>query len=322
MCPPVHYGAVSSLRAVGTTTTDNILRPYPRLTCRWISAEFILVGFLALLMTRLVCDQRHLRWSKETSSVAVNFLGDVGFICPRNNLLYICGCSDELVRVNAVGFLAIDVDRLLLNLKRKGLRSVQQYMSSLESQDCDSHESVPYSSDIRRNSSKVEVVNLFRDEQNDYSNESNVEHSSVAIFIPTWVKFTQQVDAYLCTGPFSNIEQLTYGFVFLLPVPVGTTLDIMQRIFIKETTVKVAKICLIARDRFRLSWGSSGRRSPRVPVNLVFYLNLNCTKLDNYTQYHSLEYVPPDRLMFQLYGRQFPEDLLLVSPVSKYYVLF
>ncbi|KAG5454039.1 hypothetical protein CSKR_102045 [Clonorchis sinensis] len=32
-----------------------------------------------------------------------------------------------------------------------------------------------------------------------------------------------------------------------------------------------------AHDRFRPSWGSSGRRSPRVPVNLMFYLNPNWT---------------------------------------------
>ncbi|KER29844.1 hypothetical protein T265_03637 [Opisthorchis viverrini] len=73
---------------------------------------------------------------------AVNFPGDLGFICPRNNLLYICGRSDELVKINAVGFLASDVDRLLLRLKGKGLRSVQQYMSSLESKLCGFHESV------------------------------------------------------------------------------------------------------------------------------------------------------------------------------------
>ncbi|KAG5454911.1 hypothetical protein CSKR_105848 [Clonorchis sinensis] len=36
-------------------------------------------------------------------------------------------------------------------------------------------------------------------------------------------------------------------------------------------------------DRFCPSWGSSGRRSPRASVNLMFYLNSNSTKLTNYT---------------------------------------
>ncbi|KAG5448468.1 hypothetical protein CSKR_101906 [Clonorchis sinensis] len=34
-----------------------------------------------------------------------------------------------------------------------------------------------------------------------------------------------------------------------------------------------------AHDRFRPSWVSSGRRSSRVSVNLMFYLNPNCTEL-------------------------------------------
>ncbi|KER22729.1 hypothetical protein T265_14798, partial [Opisthorchis viverrini] len=43
--------------------------------------------------------------------------------------------------------------------------------------------------------------------------------------------------------------------------------------FMKETTHKVAENCSTAHDRFRPSWGSSGRHSPRVSVNLMFYLN-------------------------------------------------
>ncbi|KER30578.1 hypothetical protein T265_13161, partial [Opisthorchis viverrini] len=48
--------------------------------------------------------------------------------------------------------------------------------------------------------------------------------------------------------------------------------------FTKETTHKVAENSSTAHDRFRPSWGSSGRRSPRVCVNLMFYLNSNCKK--------------------------------------------
>ncbi|KAG5442004.1 hypothetical protein CSKR_106956 [Clonorchis sinensis] len=45
-----------------------------------------------------------------------------------------------------------------------------------------------------------------------------------------------------------------------------------------------------AHDRFRPSCGSSGSRSPRVSINLMFYLNRNCTKLAKYAhlQTHSI----------------------------------
>ncbi|KAG5446781.1 hypothetical protein CSKR_105550 [Clonorchis sinensis] len=47
---------------------------------------------------------------------------------------------------------------------------------------------------------------------------------------------------------------------------------------------KVAENSPTTHDRFRPSWGSSGRCSPRVPVNLMFYLNLNWTDCGKYTQ--------------------------------------
>ncbi|KER30646.1 hypothetical protein T265_02995 [Opisthorchis viverrini] len=61
----------------------------------------------------------HLSHNLHVSQAAVNFPGDLGFICPGNNLLYICSRSDGLVKINAIDFLAIDVDRLLLRLKQK-----------------------------------------------------------------------------------------------------------------------------------------------------------------------------------------------------------
>ncbi|KER29032.1 hypothetical protein T265_04220 [Opisthorchis viverrini] len=42
---------------------------------------------------------------------------------------------------------------------------------------------------------------------------------------------------------------------------------------ITETTHKIAENSSIAHDRFRPSWGSSGGLSPRVSVNLMFYLD-------------------------------------------------
>ncbi|KAG5444958.1 hypothetical protein CSKR_112142 [Clonorchis sinensis] len=44
-----------------------------------------------------------------------------------------------------------------------------------------------------------------------------------------------------------------------------------------HVTLPVAENFSTAHDRFRPSWGSSGRRSPRVSVNLMFYLNPNWT---------------------------------------------
>ncbi|KAG5447341.1 hypothetical protein CSKR_113820 [Clonorchis sinensis] len=45
----------------------------------------------------------------------------------------------------------------------------------------------------------------------------------------------------------------------------------------------VAENSSTVHDRFRPSWGSSGRRSPRVSVNLMFYLNPNWTVFEKYT---------------------------------------
>ncbi|KER27019.1 LOW QUALITY PROTEIN: hypothetical protein T265_13890, partial [Opisthorchis viverrini] len=55
-------------------------------------------------------------------------------------------------------------------------------------------------------------------------------------------------------------------------VSVGTTFEISKYIFIKETTQKFAENSLTAHGPFRPFRGSSGRRSPRLSVNLMFYL--------------------------------------------------
>ncbi|KER26182.1 hypothetical protein T265_06533 [Opisthorchis viverrini] len=49
------------------------------------------------------------------------------------------------------------------------------------------------------------------------------------------------------------------------------------------TTHKVDENLSTAHDRFRPSWSSLGTRSPRVSVNLMFYLKPNCTKLAKHT---------------------------------------
>ncbi|KAG5452513.1 hypothetical protein CSKR_103318 [Clonorchis sinensis] len=55
---------------------------------------------------------------------------------------------------------------------------------------------------------------------------------------------------------------------------------------IRDIAIHVAENSSTAHDRFRPSWGSSGRRSPRVSVNLMFYLNPNCTVFEKYTHLH------------------------------------
>ncbi|KER28886.1 hypothetical protein T265_04354 [Opisthorchis viverrini] len=52
---------------------------------------------------------------------------------------------------------------------------------------------------------------------------------------------------------------------------------------IRDMAIHVAENSSTAHDQFRPSWDSSGRRSPRVSVNLMFYLKSNCTKLAKYT---------------------------------------
>ncbi|KER25725.1 hypothetical protein T265_06895 [Opisthorchis viverrini] len=56
-----------------------------------------------------------------------------------------------------------------------------------------------------------------------------------------------------------------------------------SHILVKETTQKVDENSWIAHDRFRPSWGSSDRCSPRVSLNLMFYLNPNWTVFEKYT---------------------------------------
>ncbi|KAG5442536.1 hypothetical protein CSKR_108731, partial [Clonorchis sinensis] len=75
---------------------------------------------------------------------------------------------------------------------------------------------------------------------------------------------------------------------------------------IRDIAIHVAENSSTAHDRFRPSWGSSGRRSPRVSINLMFYLNPNSTDFDKHTHLQinmvlrATECAAPGRLMFQL----------------------
>ncbi|KAG5443557.1 hypothetical protein CSKR_101122 [Clonorchis sinensis] len=66
----------------------------------------------------------------------------------------------------------------------------------------------------------------------------------------------------------------------------GHIREIAINVQTKYTTHKVVENSSTAHDLFRPSWGSSGRRSPRVSVNLMFYLNPNCTVFEKYTHLH------------------------------------
>ncbi|KER29238.1 hypothetical protein T265_04086 [Opisthorchis viverrini] len=54
----------------------------------------------------------------------------------------------------------------------------------------------------------------------------------------------------------------------------------------KEPTHKVAENASTAHDQFCPSWGSSGKRSPRVSVKPMFYINPYWTELDKCTHFH------------------------------------
>ncbi|KAG5448391.1 hypothetical protein CSKR_109667, partial [Clonorchis sinensis] len=67
---------------------------------------------------------------------------------------------------------------------------------------------------------------------------------------------------------------------------VGMIFETPQYIFIKETTHKFAENLSTPHDRFRLSLGSSDRRSPLISVKLMLYLNPNWSDSDKYSHLH------------------------------------
>ncbi|KER26418.1 hypothetical protein T265_06335 [Opisthorchis viverrini] len=88
---------------------------------------------------------------------------------------------------------------------------------------------------------------------------------------------------HCCMGFRQTADQSDEGLNSRHVQIVGTIFEISQYIFIKETSHKVAEKSWTADDRFRPSWGSSGRRSFRVSVNLMFYFNPNYTFFEKYT---------------------------------------
>ncbi|KAG5454912.1 hypothetical protein CSKR_105849 [Clonorchis sinensis] len=74
------------------------------------------------------------------------------------------------------------------------------------------------------------------------------------------------------TGDSTDLSLIIYFFSFN-----------RSEVVCSQNLPVVAENSSTAHDRFRPSWGSSGRRSPRVSVNLMFYLNPNCTVFEKYT---------------------------------------
>ncbi|KER21036.1 hypothetical protein T265_15185, partial [Opisthorchis viverrini] len=77
--------------------------------------------------------------------------------------------------------------------------------------------------------------------------------------------------------PLSRLGQP--GSIPALVFPaVGTIFEILQYIFVEETTHKFAENSSTAHERFRRSWSSSGRRSSRVSVNpmLCSFMKIYC----------------------------------------------
>ncbi|KAG5442525.1 hypothetical protein CSKR_113378 [Clonorchis sinensis] len=88
-------------------------------------------------------------------------------------------------------------------------------------------------------------------------------------------------------------ERLTWNPAESLVCDVSRQLNVLHQAAscfscygIRDIAIHVAENSSIAHERFRPSWGSSGRRSPRVSVNLMFYLNPNWTVFEKYTHLH------------------------------------
>ncbi|KAG5444519.1 hypothetical protein CSKR_101800 [Clonorchis sinensis] len=77
--------------------------------------------------------------------------------------------------------------------------------------------------------------------------------------------------------PYRKMSKCTLSTIFMTIYMVSLLFTLLNKspIFVNSST---------AHDRSRPFWSSSGRHSPRVSVNLMFYLKSNCTELTKYTQ--------------------------------------
>ncbi|KER19918.1 hypothetical protein T265_11422 [Opisthorchis viverrini] len=106
-------------------------------------------------------------------------------------------------------------------------------------------------------------------------------------FMPTRSRSSCQCPLFI----ESNILMRSPFITFLLDLSCGinyvsrtsTNPRYFEKIRVKAALYFVVENSSTAHDQFHPSWGSSGRRSPRVSVNLMLYLKPNCTKLGKYT---------------------------------------
>ena len=85
--------------------------------------------------------------------------GDLGFIDQQNNQLYICGRSEEIIKINGIRFYPREVDYLIEKLKRQcvledgGVKSIESILHSIS-------ESVTLAIESERNR-KMQLVTFF-----------------------------------------------------------------------------------------------------------------------------------------------------------------
>ncbi|KAG5452439.1 hypothetical protein CSKR_112867 [Clonorchis sinensis] len=83
-----------------------------------------------------------------------------------------------------------------------------------------------------------------------------------------------------------TVLRLTWNLAEYLVCDVSSQLNVLHQATscfgcydIRDIAMHVAENSSTAHDRFRPSWGSSGRRSPQVSVSLMFYLKPKCKQI-------------------------------------------
>ncbi|KAG5446285.1 hypothetical protein CSKR_110326 [Clonorchis sinensis] len=112
-----------------------------------------------------------------------------------------------------------------------------------------------------------------------------------SIYLPTYLSICLSIYLSICLSIYLSIylsiHLSIYPSIYLF-IEQGLLKIVRQPAtgFAPLGAHQVAENSSTDHDRFRPSWGSSGRRSPRVSVNLMFYLNPNWTVFEKYTHLH------------------------------------
>ncbi|KAG5447285.1 hypothetical protein CSKR_106186 [Clonorchis sinensis] len=129
--------------------------------------------------------------------------------------------------------------------------------------------------------------------------------TSIHVTLYAYMDLVEQYTAKIYTSFFREIhssanqfgfcERLTWNPAESLVCDVSRQLNVLHQAAscsscydIRDIAIHVAEDSSTAHDRFRPSAsGSSNRHNPRVSINLMFYLNPNCTKLVKYADLHT-----------------------------------